>query len=59
MEKYPQSSTGLFTSNSDIHYFIKIIDNLKGQYEVKATKIEEKLKNSEIKKSQQSPFSIP
>ena len=59
MEKYPQSSTGLFTSNSDIHYFIKIIDNLKEQYEVKATKIEEKLENSEIKKSQQSPFSIP
>ena len=51
-EKYPQSSTGIFTANSDIHYLIKLIDDLQIEYapNINKTKdiIDEKPKNENL-----------
>ena len=44
-EKYPESNTGIFTANSDIHYIKKIIDNLNVEYKPNdINKVEEKEK---------------
>ena len=47
LEKYPKTSTGIFTHNSDLHYIIDLIDDLKEKYKViKEDKFNEiKIKN--------------
>ena len=49
LEKYPQSSTGVFAVNSDIHYLIQLIDKLKEQYGTKIDIKEKKEENKEEK----------
>ena len=46
-EKYPTSTTGLFTENSDIKYLIEIIDNSKQKYQVIPKKTEDTIKPSD------------
>ena len=47
LEKYPKTSTRIFTQNSDLHYIIDLIDDLKEKYKViKEDKFNEiKIKN--------------
>jgi hypothetical protein len=47
LEKYPKTSTHIFTQNSDLHYIIDLIDDLKEKYKViKEDKFNEiKIKN--------------
>ena len=47
LEKYPKTSTRIFTKNSDLHYIIDLIDNLKEKYKaIKEGKFNEiKIKN--------------
>ena len=44
LEKYPKSANEVFTTNSDIHYLVQLIDDLQNKYEEKIKK-EQKSKN--------------
>ena len=46
LEKYPKSSAGIFTANSDIHYFVELMDDFQTKYGVKIIK-EQKTKNGD------------
>ena len=43
LDKYPKMSGAVFTANSDIHYLIELIDDLKNKYQVKEIKADEKI----------------
>ena len=49
LEKYPKSANEVFTTNSDIHYLVELIDDLQNKYEEKIKK-EQKTKNGDILK---------
>ncbi len=54
-ENYPQSSSGVFTANSDIHYLLQLIDNLHKEFGVNNDKINEEKNEILIKTSPQPP----
>ena len=45
-EKYPSSNKGIFMKNSDIHFLIKLIDELKNKCGVKIENKQEKIEQS-------------
>ena len=54
-ENYPQSSSGVFTANSDIHYLLQLIDKLHKEFGVNNDKINEEKNEILIKTSPQPP----
>ena len=58
LEKYPKSSAGIFTANSDIHYFVELMDDFQTKYGVKIIK-EQKTKNGDCPQVTNTKTPIP